>query len=87
MTKDELRALALRVLGGIAPEADLTALDPGADLREWLDLDSMDFLNFVVGLHQGTGIDVPESDYARLSTLDDCVAYLAAASGAKARPG
>ena len=87
MTKDELRALALRVLGGIAPEADLATLDPGADLREWLDLDSMDFLNFVVGLHQGTGIDVPESDYARLSTLDDCVAYLAAASGATARPG
>ena len=79
MTKDELRAVALRVLGGIAPEADLAALDPGADLRETLDLDSMDFLNFVVGLHQATGIDVPESDYALLSTLDGCVAYLARA--------
>lgn len=87
MTKDELRALALRVLGGIAPEADLAALDPGADLRETLDLDSMDFLNFMVGLHQGTGIDVPESDYARLSTLDACVAYLAAAGGGGARTG
>jgi len=79
VTKDELRAVALRVLGGIAPEADLAALDPGADLRETLDLDSMDFLNFVVGLHQATGIDVPESDYALLSTLDGCVAYLARA--------
>ena len=79
MTKDELRAVALRVLGGIAPEADLAALDPGADLRETLDLDSMDFLNFVVWLHQATGIDVPESDYALLSTLDGCVAYLARA--------
>ena len=87
MTKDELRALALRVLGGIAPEADLAALDPGADLRETLDLDSMDFLNFMVGLHQGTGIDVPESDYARLSTLDACVAYLSAAGSSGARPG
>jgi acyl carrier protein len=87
VTKDELRALALRVLGGIAPEADLAALDPGADLRETLDLDSMDFLNFIVGLHQGTGIDVPESDYARLSTLDACVAYLAAADGGGARTG
>ena len=87
MTKDELRALALRVLGGIAPEADLAALDPGADLRETLDLDSMDFLNFVVGLHEGTGIDVPESDYARLATLDGCVAYLAETGGAPTRPG
>jgi len=87
VTRDELRAVALRVLGGIAPEADLAALDPGADLREWLDLDSMDFLNFLVGLHEATGIDVPESDYARLSTLEACVAYLAAASGTNARPG
>jgi hypothetical protein len=47
----------------------------------------MDFLNFIVGLHQGTGIDVPESDYARLSTLDACVAYLAAADGGGARTG
>jgi acyl carrier protein len=87
VTRDELRAAALRVLGGIAPEADLAALDPGADLREWLDLDSMDFLNFLVGLHEATGIDVPESDYARLSTLEACVAYLAAAGGTIARPG
>jgi pyruvate ferredoxin oxidoreductase alpha subunit len=86
VTKDELRALALRVLGGIAPEADLAALDPGADLREWLDLDSMDFLNFVVGLHRGPESTCRES-ICGLSTLDDCVAYLAAASGAKARPG
>jgi len=87
VTKDELRALALRVLGGIAPEADLAALDPGADLREALDLDSMDFLNFMVGLHQATGIDVPESHYARLSTLDACVDYLAAGGGARPPAG
>ena len=78
MTKDELRALALEVLAGIAPEADLAAVDPAADLRETLDLDSMDFLSFVVGLHDRTGIDVPESDYARLATLEGCVGYLAA---------
>jgi hypothetical protein len=47
----------------------------------------MDFLNFVVGLHEGTGIDVPESDYARLATLDGCVAYLAETGGAPTRPG
>ncbi len=81
MTKDELRTIALEVLGGIAPEADLAALDPDADLRETLDIDSMDFLNFVVGLHDRTGIDVPESDYALLSTLGGCVAYLAGHTG------
>ncbi|HVP29828.1 MAG TPA: acyl carrier protein [Myxococcota bacterium] len=78
MTDAELRDAAFAVLREIAPEADLPALDPNADLREALDLDSMDFLHFMVGLHEATGVDVPESDYARLSTLAGCVAYLAA---------
>lgn len=80
----QIRESALRVLGGIAPEADLAALDPRAPLRETLDLDSMDFLNFVIGLLEETGIDVPESDYGRLSTLDACIDYLAARGGESA---
>jgi acyl carrier protein len=86
VTESELKQVALRVLGGIAPEADLEALDPRADLRETLDLDSMDFLNFVVGLHDATGVEVPESDYGALSTLTGCVEYLAVRSG-KPQPG
>ena len=74
----DVRERVLRVLGRIAPEADLAALDPRADLREQLDIDSMDFLNFAIGLHREFGIDVPEADYPRLRTLDGCVAWLAA---------
>lgn len=76
MTASELRATVLRVLGGIAPEADLDRLDPAVAFREQLDLDSMDLLNFAIGLHEALGVDVPEADYARLATLDGCVAYL-----------
>lgn len=76
--RERIREAALRVLAGIAPEADLAALDPAAPLRETLDLDSMDFLNFVVGLLEETGIDVPESEYGRLASLDACVDHLAA---------
>ncbi len=81
MTKDEVRALALRVLGDIAPEAYLGALDPRAELRSTLDLDSMDFLNFVAGLHEATGVDVPEADYAKLSTLQSCTEYFTSSGG------
>ena len=77
MTTDEIRRIALDALGAIAPEADLAALRPDAALREELDLDSMDFLNFVVRLHDRLGVDVPERDYPRLATLDGCVRYLA----------
>ena len=80
MTRAALEAIVKRVLGRIAPEADLAAVDPGADLRESLDLDSMDFLNFLVGLRQETGIEVAEVDVPRVATLSSCLDYLEARS-------
>ena len=61
----------------VAPEVDPAAIDPEADLVEQLDIDSMDFLNVVVAIHEQTGIEIPERDYPKLSTLNDAVAYLA----------
>ena len=81
MTSDELRATVLRVLGEVAPDADLTSLGPEEDLRQRIDLDSMDHLNFVIGLHQATGVEIPERDYAKLVTLRGAVSYLAARLG------
>jgi acyl carrier protein len=72
----DVRAAVLKVLGEIAPEADLTELKPTVAFREQLDLDSMDLLNFVVGLHAALGIEIPEADYPKLATLDACVEYL-----------
>jgi acyl carrier protein len=72
----DVRALILRTLAQVAPEAELEGLDPGGDFREELDLDSMDILNLVIGLHEATGVDIPERDYPRLVTLDACAAYL-----------
>lgn len=77
MKDDEIRARVLEVLARIAPELDPAELAPEANLRDQLDVDSMDFLNFVIGLHKAFGVEVPETDYRRLLTLDDCVAYLA----------
>lgn len=73
----EIRHLAAQVLAGIAPEADLSTVGDSEDLREVLDLDSMDFLNFIIGLGQGSGIYIPEADYPRLFTLGGLMAYLA----------
>ena len=77
-TEQELRQTSLDALGRIAPEADTSAVPPNADLREELDLDSMDFLNFVIALHERLGVDIPEADYPKLATLDGAVAYLGA---------
>lgn len=76
MNNTDVRSLVLRTLEQVAPDVDADALDPGADFREALDLDSMDILNLVIGLHDSTGIDIPERDYPQLVTVDACVAYL-----------
>ncbi len=86
MTPDQLRQTVLRVLGEIAPEADLDHLRPDAGFREQLDLDSMDFLNFIIALHEATQVDIPERDYPQLASLKGCVEYLAQKLTAAERP-
>lgn len=76
MNEAQIRALAAEVLAGIAPEADLATLGDDEDLREALDLDSMDFMNFVIGLSQGSGRKIPDADTPRLQTIRSLVAYL-----------
>jgi acyl carrier protein len=76
MTKDEIRGVIFRVLGKVAPEADLSTLKPNLRIRDQLDIDSMDLLNIVIALHQELNVEIPEADYSKLATLDDCIAYL-----------
>ncbi len=76
MSDEELRALILREVGNIAPETDLGQIDTAANLREQVDLDSMDMLNLLIAIHGATGVDIPEADYAKMASVDDAVAYL-----------
>ena len=76
MSTVDIRAVVQEELGNIAPETDVGAINPSADLREALDIDSTDFLRFVTAIHHRLGIDVPEDDYPKLVTLDGAVAYL-----------
>ena len=77
MNDDDLRDAIARALHRVAPEADVEHLSPDADLREELELDSMDFLTFVDELYGRTGVDVPERDYPLVTSLERCMAYLA----------
>ncbi len=77
MTRDEIRDGIFRALTQVAPEADLSRLKPNLRLRDQLDIDSMDLLNFVIGVHKEFKIEIPEADYPRLATLDGCIEYIA----------
>jgi acyl carrier protein len=76
-TSATARETILRVLSRIAPEIEPETIDSALDLRDQLDIDSMDFLNLVIGVHQALGVDIPEADYPKLVTLDGFVAYVA----------
>ena len=81
MTRDEVRSVLLAILGEIAPEADLSRLKPDAPLREQLDLDSMDFVNFLVAVAERLKVEVPETEYGSVSTLNRCLDYVAGRRG------
>lgn len=83
-TQEQLREVVIGALTEVAPEIDPAAIDPDTDLAEQLDIDSMDFLNVVVVIHEQTGIEIPERDYPKLSTLADAVTYLAEAQKQRA---
>ena len=76
MSDFDIRKVLQEELNNIAPEVDMTSVDPTADLREAIDIDSMDFLNCITAVHHRLGIDIPEIDYPKLVTLDGAVKYL-----------
>jgi len=78
MNDDELRSIVIATLKGIAPEIEEDALRDDKPLRDQVDLDSMDWLRFLIGLHGKLSVDIPESDYAGLATLQDLLTYLKA---------
>lgn len=78
MNEAELRAIVLATLKTIAPEVEAETLRADRPLRQEVDLDSMDWLNFLVGLGERLSVSIPESDYGRLTTLNALLAYLGA---------
>jgi acyl carrier protein len=78
MDEQTIRDTIGRELGKIAPEVAVAELLPAKPLRDQVDLDSMDWLNFLVALHEQFRVEIPEADYRKLRTLDDLVAYVRA---------
>jgi acyl carrier protein len=71
-----IRQSVWEALGGVAPDIEPDKLDTMRNIRDQVDFDSMDFLNFVIALHRRYGLDIPESDYPQLFNIDGAVHYL-----------
>ncbi|GAB3466152.1 hypothetical protein GCM10027321_32020 [Massilia terrae] len=76
MDEQDILTGVIAELTSIAPELNPAKLEHAKRLREQVDLDSMDWLNLLLGLHRRFKVDIPEADYARLRSLDDLIAYL-----------
>jgi acyl carrier protein len=77
MTGSDLRAVVLACLQSVAPEADVARLDPHQSFHDQVDLDSVDYLNFILAVEDRLGLRIAEADYPRLSSLEGSLAYLA----------
>lgn len=78
MSEAEIKEAVFKILRRIAPEADPRQLAPEENIRERLDIDSFDYLQLMIGLHESLGVEIPEADYPQLATLSGMVRYLSA---------
>ena len=76
MTTDQAKAIIFDVLQGVAPEIDPTDVEHDVDLDEQLDLDSMDFLNWLIGISREAAVDIPQRDSTKFLTIDGAAAFL-----------
>jgi acyl carrier protein len=78
VAKEDLASLARSALASVVPDVENQPLNPDAVFRDQMDLDSLEFLNFVIAPQEATGIGIPQKDYPQLANLNGCVDYLAA---------
>ncbi len=76
MTPAEIQQAVQQILSDIAPDEDMTTLDPAIAFREQIELDSMDFLDIVMELRKRYKVQVPEADYPKLISMNSTVEYL-----------
>ena len=77
MNTENIKQLIIEAIQEVAPEMEQDDIDMDEDLREECDLDSMDFLNFLMALKQSTGINIVETDYSQVNTFNKMLNYLA----------
>ena len=83
MSDADIQQAIFAALRNVAPEVDPSTIPPEANLREALDIDSFDFLNFLIGVHERLGVEIPERDYGQLTSLSRLVRYLSSRLSAR----
>lgn len=76
MNEEEIKEIVFQLLKKISPDTEPSTLKPDENIRETLNIDSFDSLQFIVALNKKTGIEIPEEDYGKIATLQALLAYI-----------
>ena len=76
MNPDHIRKLVIEAIQEVAPEIEESDINPDEDMREECDIDSIDFLNFLLALKKYSGVSIPEVDYSKINTFNEILEYL-----------
>lgn len=76
MTSENIHQIIVALLQQIAPDTEPSELKLDENIRETLNIDSFDFLQFVIALHEKTGVEIPEEDYGKINTIQNAIAYI-----------
>lgn len=80
MNEDAIKSAIIEAILQIAPEVEAEEIESDANIQRSLEIDSFDFLKILTALHEKLGIEVPESDYAEVDTLNRMTRYFSSRS-------
>lgn len=75
MNKDEIKSTIIKTILEIAPDIEEDEIEPNENIQESLEIDSFDFLKILTQMNGETGVEVPEADYSKVSTLESMAEY------------
>ena len=75
MTKEDIKNTIIEKIIEIAPDIEVSDIEPNENIQRSLEIDSFDFLKLLTALNEQLGVEVPEADYSKVDTLEHMADY------------
>jgi len=76
LNEESLITKIVESLVEVAPDISPDEINPSVNFRDQFEIDSIDYLNFILRLEKKLEIKIPELDYPKLSSQKGCISYL-----------
>ena len=75
MNREQIKQTIIEQILQIAPDISEDEIIPDKNIQRSLEIDSFDFLKILTALNEKLGVEVPESDYSKVDTLNNMTEY------------